>query len=353
MEAPKISVITPMYNRKHYIEQAVDSVLNQTFQDFELIIRDDGSTDGSADFVAERYAEQISSGKIKLRHNEKNLGQFPTNNRLLREATGKYIMMLHSDDLFLPHALEHMYTVAEENHADVVYESQYFATSANIINKDTPLKIKQYGKYQVEKVTIMPNDLNIRFKHWLNGGIGVDFQHNICNRQFLIENELCFETKFGGNRFLSLKLIMRAKVFVKTPEPVYVYRNSPDAMRHSKVSPELVAQFISDQIELSRHLKKYFDTDEFFRDNKKSQYLASSRLFSALDRHWIKRRSLYKNGVSLELNQAVEEAFKKHFGEEATFPAFLFHWVNVQQEKVPLIKVFTPPPQVDIVAQKT
>ena len=60
MNTPKISVITPLYNRRHYIEQTVDSVLNQTFTDWELIIRDDCSTDGVVEFIEERYAEQIN-----------------------------------------------------------------------------------------------------------------------------------------------------------------------------------------------------------------------------------------------------------------------------------------------------
>ena len=59
MDAPKISVLIPMYNRKHYIEDCVNSVLNQTFQDFEIIIRDNCSTDGSFEFVAKRYAKEI------------------------------------------------------------------------------------------------------------------------------------------------------------------------------------------------------------------------------------------------------------------------------------------------------
>ena len=60
MDAPKISVLIPLYNRKHLIDQCVDSVLNQTFTDWELIIRDDCSTDGVVEFIEERYAEQIN-----------------------------------------------------------------------------------------------------------------------------------------------------------------------------------------------------------------------------------------------------------------------------------------------------
>ena len=170
--APKISVLIPMYNRKHYIAQAIDSALNQTFTDYEIIVRDDGSTDGSADFVAERYAAEISSGKLKLRRNEKNIGEFPTDNRLLREATGEYIMILHSDDLYLPQALEQMYTIAETFNADVVHESVYLTTAPDgIIKEGSPLWIVPYDKNSVDEVSIVSDALLERFNEWDSGGI--------------------------------------------------------------------------------------------------------------------------------------------------------------------------------------
>ena len=342
MNAPKISVIIPMYNRKHYIAQAIDSVLNQTFKDWELIVRDDGSTDGSADFVEQRYAEQISSGKIKLRRNEKNIGEFPTDNRLLRETTGKYIMILHSDDLYLPHALEHMFTVAEHFQADVVHESVLVTTDSDgVINQDTPLKIKPYDNHRVDKVTLMPNDPIWRFNQWMYGGIGIDAQHNIFNRKFFIENDLRFET-FGGNRLLALKWIMHAKVFVKTPQPCYVYRDSPDSITRAKFPPERVAKLINEWVELSRHLDKYFADDDFFRDKRDIQYLVYAHMFSAWDLYWITKRGVYKDGITPELHQAVEEAFKKYFGDDAALPTFLFHWIHAAICNRPVTNI-TPP----------
>ena len=115
MDAPKISVLIPMYNRKHYIADCIDSVLAQTFQDFEIVVRDDGSTDGSAEFVEERYAAEISAGKVKLKRNGKNLGEDPTTIRLFLDAAGKYFGVLHSDDMYLPHALQYIFTRPPKN----------------------------------------------------------------------------------------------------------------------------------------------------------------------------------------------------------------------------------------------
>ncbi|MBO4780581.1 MAG: glycosyltransferase [Selenomonadaceae bacterium] len=356
MDAPKISVLIPMYNRKHYIAQAVDSVLNQTFQDFELIIRDNSSTDGSFEFVKERYAEQIFSGKIKLRRNEKNLGEFPTDNRLINEATGKYIMIFHSDDVYLPHALEHMYTLAEKYNADVVHGSTRFFTNtdeaieagANLtISHSSQLK-RTYTDNSVNKNILVPNDPKIRFfDEWIEGGTFHDAQYNIYRTKFLTDNNISFweygKGLIGGNRLFTLKWLMKADVFVKTLEPFYIHRNLIDSSSHRKISPEIVAQLIEGHIELARHMKEYFASEEFFRDNEEHQYLALSKNFSFMDLWRIKRNGVYKNGVTTELNDAVEEVFRKYFGDDAAYLTFLFHWAHTLQEKKSIVKITSPP----------
>jgi len=256
MNAPKISVLIPMYNRKHYIEQCIDSVLEQTFQDYELIVRDNDSTDGSADFVAEKYSKEISSGKIKLRRNEKNMGEQPNVNRLLREASGKYVMILHSDDMFLPHALAHMYEVAEHFNADVVHEARFLITAPDgIIEKGRPLKLNSHDFHQVDKPEVMSDDLIERFKEWHLSGTFMDTQYNIFKRKFLTENDLrCYD--FGGHLLFELEWLIKAKVFVKTPTLCYICRNSFDSGTNEKFSPERATKIISDYIKLFRYLRR-------------------------------------------------------------------------------------------------
>ena len=127
MDNPKVSVLIPLYNRKHYIAQCIDSALNQTFQeDYEVIIRDNCSTDGSFEFVQEKYSQQISEGKIKLYRNSENLGEGGNTHALINDAAGKYTTILHSDDMYLPHTIKHLYEIAEKTNADVVHMSFYF-----------------------------------------------------------------------------------------------------------------------------------------------------------------------------------------------------------------------------------
>lgn len=98
---PLVSVFIPVYNREKYIADAIDSILNQTFTDFELIIIDDGSTDNTREILA-----SYNDKRIKLFFNEKNMGIPYTRNKGLECAKGEFIALLDSDDVAVPDRLE-------------------------------------------------------------------------------------------------------------------------------------------------------------------------------------------------------------------------------------------------------
>ena len=98
---PAVSVLITAFNREWYIGPAIESVLAQTFTDFELIIVDDCSTDATA-AVAARY---LSDPRVRLVKNARNLGQFPNRNYAASLAAGEYLRYHDSDDLMYPHCL--------------------------------------------------------------------------------------------------------------------------------------------------------------------------------------------------------------------------------------------------------
>lgn len=110
---PKISVILPVFNQKaEYLRQSIDSILGQTFKDFEFIIIDDGSTNESSDLL-----DQLSKkdARILLFKNQKNSGIIYSLNRALGLATGEYIARMDSDDIALPNRLDKQLTFLEDN----------------------------------------------------------------------------------------------------------------------------------------------------------------------------------------------------------------------------------------------
>ncbi len=99
---PKVSVLMPAYNVEKYVAESIDSILNQTFTDFEFIIINDGSTDNTAKIIRQ-YSKHDK--RIKFIDNKKNRGIISVRNQGLDLCTGKYIALIDSDDIALPHRL--------------------------------------------------------------------------------------------------------------------------------------------------------------------------------------------------------------------------------------------------------
>ncbi len=113
---PSVSIIIPAYNAADYIRECVDSILAQSFKDYELIVVNDGSTDSTNDILKE-YDSDIRMTVL----DQKNSGQAVARNKGLKYATGRYIIFVDSDDwLPTPYALEKMYKAIEDSSADFV-----------------------------------------------------------------------------------------------------------------------------------------------------------------------------------------------------------------------------------------
>lgn len=109
-EKDLVSIIMPSFNTAPYIKETIQSVLNQTYTNWELIIVDDCSTDNTDEIVA-----SINDKRIKYFHNEKNSGAAVSRNSALREAKGRWIAFLDSDDLWMPNKLEKQIAFMEKN----------------------------------------------------------------------------------------------------------------------------------------------------------------------------------------------------------------------------------------------
>ena len=333
MNTPKISVLIPLYNRRQYAEDCINSALNQTFSDFEIIIRDDASTDGVFEFVKNRYAKEISAGKIKLFFNEKNLGEALTVSRLLRDATGKYLTILHNDDIYMPQALQHLYEVAEKNSADVVHCSSFLTSPKDgVISKGTRLQKISRDKNNVTQIEIMPSNPSERFFEWLDGGTFQDLQYNIFRRSFITDNEIFLNDACCESLIFTLIWLMRAKVFVKTPQAIYIRRDSPYSQTNDSNSK--IYKFetsIPMRLKVFRSLDKFISECDFLNSNDEFKYYVKTKIFltheSLENAEDIKRGN--KNYV--ELYNLIENTFRKIYGSDAVYFALLFHWAHHMQ----------------------
>jgi glycosyltransferase involved in cell wall biosynthesis len=138
---PKVSVIIPNYNHAPYLRQRIDSVLNQTYQDFEVVILDDCSRDNSREIIKE-YA---TNPRVKIVFNESNSGSvFKQWNKGLKMATGEYVWLAESDDYAAPKFLETMVACLDKDTAvGVAFCDSYQVSNDGI----KPAREKWYGEF--------------------------------------------------------------------------------------------------------------------------------------------------------------------------------------------------------------
>ena len=115
-----VSIITPSFNSEKYISSAIESVIDQTYQNWEMIIVDDNSTDSSCDIV-DKYVKK--DRRIKLIKMDNNSGPAIARNRAIKEAKGRYIYFLDSDDIWYNHKLEQQVNFMQANNLAVICSS--------------------------------------------------------------------------------------------------------------------------------------------------------------------------------------------------------------------------------------
>jgi len=126
---PEVSIITPCYNSSKFLQQTIDSVLNQTFTDWEWLITDDKSTDHSVEII-----RKVNDERIKLTVAEKNGGAGHARNLSLEKASGRFITFLDADDFWEPNFLEEMVSFMKKENAELAY-SNYSRCDENLIPK--------------------------------------------------------------------------------------------------------------------------------------------------------------------------------------------------------------------------
>ncbi len=163
---PFFSVIIPLYNKSNFIKNTIESILNQIFQDFEIIIVEDCSTDNSLEI-----AKTVISDKIRIIRHEKNKGLSASRNTGIRNANSKYIAFLDADDLWKPNYLEKINSLINK-----FPEASLFATN--------------YEELYPNNVTVLPST---NIKNFNKDGIIEDFFESNLSQSIYCACSLCVE----------------------------------------------------------------------------------------------------------------------------------------------------------------
>jgi len=189
---PKVSVIIPTYNNANQICEAIDSVLAQTFKDYEIIVVDDGSIDNTKKRIM-KYGD-----KIKYLY-QRNKGPSGARNKGIIESQGEYIAFLDADDLWLKDFLEKMVKKIEEGHDWVICNATKI-----LFNKD-----KEIARVNLEdnlsRMNRYGSPVNLVLLEGVLGFIGV----SLLRKKYLLENNFFFDGKLNGleDRDMALRLL--------------------------------------------------------------------------------------------------------------------------------------------------
>lgn len=261
----KISVIVPVYNAEKYLPACLESLLIQTFADFEVICVDDCSTDKSAN-VAENYLERFN-GRLKIISLEHNTGSgaIPRNEGL-RFSRGEYIFFMDADDLLIDDALDKLYCAAKKFRADVVCMSCGFTCNTDG-KKILPADWDKAPP--LDAPTLETNNLAERVEKMFATRYGWAPWIKFLRRDFLIANEIIFpELRISEDVLWTIELVCLAKRWLNFPERLYIYRKSDNSMMRSRRSArEEIIFWLNPLIKGVDFLGSFLDELKFFAQN--------------------------------------------------------------------------------------
>ena len=222
MNEPKISVIIPLFNAEKFIRECLISVLASRFQNYEILVVDDCSTDNS---VAEvKKLLPYFDGRLKIFSTEKNSGGpgIPRNIGI-KNSSGKYITFIDNDDMILPDAFEKFFEVAEIYSADVVYAEKFFINKVDLKN----LEIKFTGKVEelVDVPTPESSDISERIRRDMSGKFFITPWGKFYRHEFLTKNKIDFpQMRFAEDVTFCFKTLCLAKNFIRVPHVMNIHR---------------------------------------------------------------------------------------------------------------------------------
>lgn len=237
-----VSVVVPVYNVKKYLNKCVNSIIAQTYDNYEVLLIDDGSTDGSAE-ICDSFAEQCE--KISVYHKE-NGGQSDARNYANKYVKGEYIVYIDSDDYVDPDYISVMVECREKYNADLVIASH--------IDEDEYGKVLS-KKFFDNKVTIYDAKLALE---------EMCYEKTICTSPCgkLIKREHIFENEFPkGMVYEDLatiyKIIGSCNTVVYINRSIYHYIQRNGSTMHSKYSPKVLHVMQASE-NLLDYVEKYY-----------------------------------------------------------------------------------------------
>ena len=280
MSKPLLSIIVPIYNVEKQLNKCIESILNQTFTNYELILVDDGSPDKCGE-ICDEYEKKDK--RVKVIH-KKNGGLSDARNAGLNIATGKYIGFVDSDDIIHPQMYEKLYNCINKYNSDIVQCKFKKFKKIEDIEKSLNRHNESVEEYTNKEAIMDMID---------NNKINVNTWNKLYKRE-LFENERFPKGKIHEDEFLTYKLIYKSnKVAYINEELYYYYQNDNGIMNGSNLLKRL--DRIEALEERSNFFLKYGDKDLYDKSNT-ALFFALNKLYFIFKRNkQLKKEITYIN----------------------------------------------------------
>ncbi len=327
---PAVSIIIPLYNAEKYIGECLDSILAQTFQNFEVIVVDDCSTDSSP-AVVNACAPKFN-GRLTLTKTQKNSGgPGEPSNIGIAFSRGEYLLILDNDDTITPTALSELYSLAKKFDADVVACEKYYDVPEKFwYDAEFRKKLQPYSYQQGEFVsepTLLSDNLFERIKTCFERKFLWNIWSKLIRRNLLMGSKIRFVQNIIQDMLFTCCLIYAAKRFVRVPNVVNIYRQLSDSLSHRKDSfDKYFLKYTHALTTGIRYFDEFLSGREFFVQHPDAKYLALEIYYREIIDYLLK---IYAQVPAHQLDTILREEFS--VGDNVALAAFAFNRANIHQ----------------------
>lgn len=326
-QKPLLSIIVPMYNRRQYILDCVNSIRQQSFRQWELLLVDDASTDGTPALCRAAFS---GDSRIKIVVQPQNQGVSAARNRGLELAQGEYVTFVDSDDFLLPEGLQHMMNIALSQPVDVVWSMGRYYKKADA----EELIPAPDDAGTLQDLTRLSLDIGERVQLVCNSSAWTGAVWNrIYRRQFLQELQLKFEPLTANEDTLfNFICLFRARNYMLTTKLYYVYRLSEDSILRKEKDLTSLERQVQDTFKLSGILWQNLQAIPYFQQQPE----AADRVMEKISGYMLEMPCKwgffppppeYRQVVA----DCVREAITAEFGDKAWLVQYLYRqWMENQ-----------------------
>lgn len=298
----KVSIIIPVFNTSSYLNKCINSALNQSLKDIEIIVIDDASTDNSLSLLKQYQTT------IKLINHHKNKGLGAARNSGLKTARGEYILFLDSDDYIEFDAAEKLYKIAKSQNLDIL-QSSYFTHQVNCFKQSPLLPI---FKKPIKGIDYFKEHIFLELAVWIK----------IWKRTFLLDNNLFFKTGYYEDMLFTIKAFTIAKRINNINYPFYNYVIRKKSITQQKPT----IKHVFDYTNVLTEFQFFFTNEELMHKNSNfpiayMHYLVELSKLALLskDKKMIKNVSSYVNNNKPRRNKIVKNKHMNYLKKRAIY----------------------------------